>query len=117
MDTINELTKILRERKEASPESSYVSALYSGGLEKILAKIAEESTETIDAARSAAQLNKENLNPPRDPHLIHEVADLWFHTMVLMVHMNQDPEWVLQELEARFGVSGHTEKANRDNSG
>ena len=106
MNTIHKLTQVLQARRDASPEESYVSSLYAQGLDKILKKIAEESGETIEAATTST-------GDQRDPHLIHEVADLWFHTLVLLVHLNQDPAWVLEELEDRFGISGHTEKASR----
>jgi len=115
MDTITKLTQILQERKNANPEDSYVSSLYLEGLEKILDKISEESEETLEAARDVRALNKESNEGAsvRNDHLVHEVADLWFHTMVMLVHLNQDPSWVLEELESRFGISGHAEKAGR----
>ena len=52
----------------------------------------------------------------RDDALIHEVADLWFHTLVMLVHLNQQPRWVLDELSRRFGVSGIEEKNSRAES-
>jgi phosphoribosyl-ATP pyrophosphohydrolase len=114
MTTISKLTQILQERKVADPQNSYVSSLYSEGLEKILAKISEESAETLEAAREAASLTAGSaVETSRNAHLVHEVADLWFHTMVMLVHLNQDPKWVLEELESRFGISGHIEKASR----
>lgn len=106
MDVIERLTEVLKARREADPKSSYVASLYAAGLEKILAKVAEESAETCDAARQASATE-------RDSHLIHEVADLWFHTLVLLVHLGQTPSDVLAELERRFGTSGHDEKAAR----
>jgi len=110
MDTITKLTQIMQQRKDASPQDSYVASLYSEGLEKILAKISEESEETLEAAREITVSPGDSV---RNDPLVHEVADLWFHTMVLLVHLNQDPAWVLEELESRFGVSGHVEKAGR----
>jgi len=115
MDTINKLTQILQERKGADPQDSYVSSLYSEGLEKILDKIREETGETLEAARLATLLaaGPNQSDSARNDHLVHEVADLWFHTMVLLVHLDHDPTWVLEELESRFGISGHAEKAGR----
>lgn len=104
---IEQLGKILQERKSADPGSSYVASLYDGGLEAIIAKIKEESKELIEAAG-------EHPHSGRDNHLIHETADLWFHTLVLLVSLDQDPTWVLEELEQRFGTSGIEEKANRE---
>ena len=111
MDTISKLTQILQDRKGADPKDSYVSSLYFEGLEKILDKISEESEETLEAARLNGDPSQ--ADSVRDDHLVHEVADLWFHTMVMLVHLNQDPTWVLEELESRFGISGHVEKAGR----
>ncbi len=106
MDTIEQLTKVLQARQGADPDDSYVASLYAKGLNKILEKVGEEATEVILAAKDAD-------TSARDDALIGEVADLWFHTIVMMVHLNQRPDWVLDTLAERFGVSGHTEKANR----
>ena len=46
--------------------------------------------------------------------LIYETADLWFHTLVMLAHLDLHPQQVLDELARRFNVSGHTEKASRD---
>ena len=69
-------------------------------------KVGEEATETVLAAKDAR-------NDDRDDALIHEVADLWFHTLVMLVHLNQQPSWVLEELASRFGISGLDEKKGR----
>ncbi len=101
-DTLHKLTEILEQRKQADVEKSYVASLYNEGLEKILDKISEEANETLSAARG------EDLQ-----HLVHEVADLWFHCMVLLAHKNTSYETVLEELNGRFGISGLEEKAQR----
>ena len=106
MDVIKQLTDVLQSRKSATADSSYVASLYAQGLNKILEKIGEEATEVILAAKDTSD------TATNDP-LIHEVADLWFHTLVMLVHLDQDPQRVLATLEARFGTSGHEEKANR----
>ena len=111
MDVIERLARILIERKTAAPESSYVASLYRDGLDAILRKVAEESTETLIAAKDHAA--DAAAGGARDDALVREVADLWFHTLVLLVHLGQKPEWVLEELEGRFGTSGHVEKASR----
>ena len=103
VDTLQKLTAILEKRKQANADESYVAGLYKEGLEKILDKINEEADETISAARD------EDLQ-----HLIHEVADLWFHCMVLLAHKNTSYEAVLEELSGRFGISGLVEKAQRN---
>ncbi|MCZ6852921.1 MAG: phosphoribosyl-ATP diphosphatase [Gammaproteobacteria bacterium] len=109
MNIIDELTKVLEARRGADPESSYVAGLYRNGLNRILEKVGEEATEVIIAG-------KEAVADGRQEALLHEVADLWFHTCVLLVHLEQKPRWVLELLEARFGTSGHAEKANRGQS-
>jgi phosphoribosyl-ATP pyrophosphohydrolase len=105
-DILDALTRMLEQRRAADPATSYVASLYADGTDRILKKVAEEAGEVLLAAKNA--------NPTRrDDALVGEVADLWFHTLVLLIHLNQQPGWVLKELERRFGVSGHTEKAGR----
>jgi phosphoribosyl-ATP pyrophosphohydrolase len=101
-DTLNKLSAVLEERKSAAPDSSYVAGLYGKGLDAILKKIGEEATETVMAAKDGV--------PEK---VIYEVADLWFHTLVLLKQMDLEPQQVLDELERRFGLSGLEEKANR----
>jgi phosphoribosyl-ATP pyrophosphohydrolase len=104
-DTLNRLAAVLEERKSAEPDSSYVAKLYSKGLDAILKKVGEEATETVMAAKDG-EADK----------IIYEVADLWFHTMVLLKHMELEPQQVLDELDRRFGLSGLEEKASRKES-
>ena len=108
-DTLQKLAAIIEERKSAPPDSSYVAQLHHKGLEKILAKVAEEADETIEAAREA------EVNGDLD-HVIYETADLWFHTLVMLAKLETGPDAVLAELERRFGVSGLDEKASREQS-
>lgn len=105
-DVINQLGKILAERKNADADSSYVASLHHKGLNKILEKVGEEATETVIAAKDAKTSgdNKE---------VIYETADLWFHTMVMLSHLGEDPMVVLDELQRRFNLSGLEEKASR----
>jgi len=102
MNILATLEQILEQRKLASADSSYVSSLYSKGTDQILKKIAEEAAEVIMAA-------KEDDNDK----IIYEVADLWFHTLVLLRHKNISVGDIEIELSRRFGVSGHEEKASR----
>lgn len=106
MDIIDQLTGVLIRRRDADPDGSYVASLYAAGLDRILKKVGEEATETVLAAKDA-------VSGRRDDALIHEVADLWFHTLVLLVHLEQEPTWVIEELERRFGTSGLDEKRGR----
>lgn len=102
MDVLTALGQVLEARKAESPDASYVAKLYAKGLDAILKKIGEEATETVMAAKDG------------DPEkIIYEVADLWFHSMVLLAHQGLSSEQVLKELERRFGLSGIAEKAAR----
>ncbi len=96
------LAKTIASRKGADPDSSYVARLHSEGRDAILKKIGEEASETIIAAK-----NGDN------PAVVHETADLWFHTLVMLSDCGLGPEEVLAELERRFGTSGLEEKAAR----
>jgi len=101
-DTLNKLAEVLEERKKADPDSSYVAKLYAKGLDAILKKIGEEATETVMAAKDGDR-----------EKIVYETADLWFHSMVLLAHMDLGPDDVTRELERRFGLSGLAEKASR----
>ena len=101
-DVLNKLAAVLESRKGADPSSSYVAALYAKGLDAILKKIGEEATETVMAAKGGDRTA-----------IVHEIADLWFHTLVLLAQQGLKPEDILIELERRFGVSGHEEKQSR----
>lgn len=103
-EILTKLTDILETRKSAQEDESYVAKLHTQGLNKILEKVGEEATETILAAKDEDK-----------SALIRETADLWFHTMVMLSHMNLSAADVLQELERRFGLSGLEEKASRNN--
>jgi len=103
-DTLTRLAEVLEARKGAAPDSSYVASLYHKGLNKILEKVGEESVETILAAKDAAVSGDSS-------DLIYETADLWFHSLVMLAALGQHPQAVLDELDRRFGLSGHAEKA------
>jgi phosphoribosyl-ATP pyrophosphohydrolase len=105
-EVLAQLGEILEQRKGAAPDSSYVASLYDKGLDAILKKVGEEATETVMAAKDVA-------NGGDREKLVYEVADLWFHTMVLLVDQNLSADDVIKELARRFGVSGHDEKASR----
>ena len=102
-EILAQLTEILEQRKGAAPDSSYVASLYDKGLVAILKKVGEEATETVMAAKDGDA-----------EKLVYEVADLWFHTMVLLADQGLSADDVLKELARRFGVSGHDEKAARE---
>jgi phosphoribosyl-ATP pyrophosphohydrolase len=101
-DILERLSWTLEERKGVDPDRSYVARLYANGLDAILKKIGEEATETAMEAKDG--------EPER---VVSEVADLWFHTLVLLAQQGLGPEAVLAELDRRFGLSGLEEKARR----
>jgi phosphoribosyl-ATP pyrophosphohydrolase len=100
---LDRLAETLAARKTADPETSYVARLYREGLDTILKKVGEEAAETLLAAKDGER-----------GALVHEVADLWFHTLVLLTYQGLSPRDVTAELDRRFGVSGLVEKATRD---
>ena len=105
-DVLKQLQEVLDARRSADPESSYVASLHNKGLNKILEKVGEECTETILAAKDAqTDCNKQDL--------IYKTADLWFHTMVMLSHLDITNEEILNELKRRFNLSGLEEKAQR----
>ncbi|MGP4734501.1 MULTISPECIES: bifunctional phosphoribosyl-AMP cyclohydrolase/phosphoribosyl-ATP diphosphatase HisIE [unclassified Psychrobacter] len=113
---LQQLDSVLAERKQADADSSYVASLYAKGLNKILEKVGEESTESIIAAKDFANcdesIDKASYDEARH-ELIYEVADVWFHTLVGLAWFDIESDAVLNELGRRFGLSGIDEKAAR----
>jgi phosphoribosyl-ATP pyrophosphohydrolase len=101
-DILQRLAETLEDRKQASPESSYVARLFSKGEDAILKKIGEEATEVVLASKSGDK-----------KQLVYETADLWFHCMVLLAQHGLTVEHVMSELARREGLSGIAEKAGR----
>lgn len=101
-DVLQQLAQVLEQRKLESADKSYVASLYAKGLDTILKKIGEEAAETIIAGKGGDK-----------QQIIYETADLWFHCMVLLADQGLSPDDVLSELQRRFGLSGHDEKAQR----
>ena len=102
-DILTKLAEILEQRKHADAATSYVADLYAKGLDVILKKIGEEATETVIAAKNGER-----------EQIVYEMADLWFHCLVLLAERNIAPAEILDELGRRLGVSGLAEKAARD---
>lgn len=101
-DTLKTLETTLAERRTAEPDSSYVASLHAKGLNKILEKVGEESTEFLLACKDDDKKNA-----------VYEAADLWFHSLVALSHLDLTASDVLAELERRFGQSGLEEKQQR----
>jgi phosphoribosyl-ATP pyrophosphohydrolase len=102
---LQRLAQTLEARKSADPGSSYAAQLFARGGDAILKKLAEEAAETLLAAKDGDKL-----------HLVHEVADLWFHSLVLLSYHGLGPDDVLAELRRREGISGIDEKSARQAS-
>ena len=86
----------------ADPVTSYVATLFVKGDDAIIKKIGEEATEAVMAAKDGDKIR-----------ITSEVADLWFHCLILLARYGMGPQDVLAELERREGVSGLDEKAAR----
>ena len=109
VDVLDYLGRLMQQRKSAEADSSYIASLYQKGINKILEKVGEESIESIIAAKDyAANASLEHKND-----LIYEVADVWFHSIVMLGYFDLEPQLVLDELARRQGLSGLVEKANR----
>ena len=107
-----QLYATLRQRKNADPKQSYVAGLYARGVDAILKKIAEEAGETLIAAKN---LPLSGGKPEDQAALAHELADLWFHTLVLLAAYDLPLSVLTDELARRMGRSGLEEKAARPN--
>ena len=103
------LMGVINDRKNNPPrEPSYVVSLLRGGVAKIGSKVVEEAAEVVEAGEEPGDTGRE--------HLVKEVADLVFHTAVLLVHRDLAWSAVEDELARRFGISGITEKQSRPSS-
>jgi phosphoribosyl-ATP pyrophosphohydrolase len=101
-DVLARIAATIAVRLDADPAQSYVASLYAKGDDALLKKIGEEATETVMAGKDGDKMR-----------ITAEVADLWFHCLVLLVRHGLGPGDVLAELARREGVSGHAEKASR----
>ena len=104
---LEEIADTIDSRHGADPSTSYVAQLFSKAPDGMLKKVGEEATEVVMAAKDVADGKKAK------EHLVYEVADLWFPSMVVLSCYGLRPEDVVQELARREGVSGLVEKANR----
>lgn len=99
---LESLLELIKAKKNGDPKISYTALLHQKGINEILSKISEEANETIIAAQSEG-----------DDQLIHEIADLWFHCLVLLSQKNLKVDDITEELKRREGTSGIEEKNNR----
>jgi phosphoribosyl-ATP pyrophosphohydrolase len=107
-DTLARLADTLETRRPENggdPQTSYVAKLLAKGPDSFLKKIGEEATELVMAGKDG-----------ESERIISEMADLWFHSLVMLTHYHLRPEDVLAELARREGLSGLEEKAQRSTS-
>ena len=102
IEVLHRVAETLAARRHADPESSYVASLHGKGVDAICKKVAEEAAETIMAAKDKDRL-----------HLVWEVTDLWFHSMILLSEFGLSVDDILVEFRRREGVSGIDEKKAR----
>jgi phosphoribosyl-ATP pyrophosphohydrolase len=101
-DIMLRLARTIATRRGADPATSYVATLFAKGDEAMVKKIGEEATEAVIAAIDGDKIR-----------LTAEIADLWFHCLVVLVKNGLGPEDVFAELARREGMSGLQEKAAR----
>jgi phosphoribosyl-ATP pyrophosphohydrolase len=101
-DILQRLASTIGAHRNVDPVTSYVATLFAKGDDAIIKKVGEEATEAVMAAKDGDKIR-----------LTGEIADLWFHCLVLLERFSLGPEDVLAELERREGVSGLDEKASR----
>lgn len=99
---LKRLSETLDSRRGADADTSYVAGLFEGGEDVILRKVIEEAAETLLASKHGDKLS-----------VVREVADLWFHCLVLLSWHGLKPDDVLAELRRREGISGIDAKAGR----
>jgi phosphoribosyl-AMP cyclohydrolase / phosphoribosyl-ATP pyrophosphohydrolase len=99
---LEQIYDVILDRKRNPKSNSYVSSLLKSGLDRILKKIGEESGELIIGSKNN-----------RHSEIIWEVADLWFHTLILLGHHDIAPSEIYQELMKRFGKSSKTVRSRR----
>jgi phosphoribosyl-ATP pyrophosphohydrolase len=92
---LDDLESVILSRKNNPSEDSYVSSLFAKGKDEMLKKIGEEAVEVIIASKAADR-----------QQIVHELADLWFHCMVLMSEEGLSHSDIFKELETRFGRKG-----------
>ena len=96
------LAEVVAARRTGDPDKSYVARLFHKGNDAILKKIGEEATETVMAAKDGDRQK-----------IVYELADLWFHSLLLLEAFELKPADVLAELQRREGLSGLEEFAAR----
>ncbi len=99
---LNKLYKIIKDRKDNPKKGSYVTGLFAQGIDRIAQKIGEEATEVVIASKNDDK-----------QRFIEEMADLWFHSLVLVIEKNLTPEDVFTELTKRHKKAGASKNSTR----
>ena len=102
---LQQLMQVIEDRKANPPEKSYTTKLLEGGVDAVGAKVLEEAQEVVEAAAEPGADGQE--------HLVREVADLFYHSLVMLAVRDVSLDHVQAELGRRFGVSGIDEKESR----
>jgi len=97
--SLSALYRIIEDRKINGKAGSYTTYLFEKGVDKILKKLGEESTEVIIAGKAGDKADT-----------IYEIADLAYHVMVLMAEMGVRPEEIIKELASRHVVDHKTKQ-------
>lgn len=90
VDVLNELFQVIESRKSQPPQGSYVGKLLAEGVDRIGKKVIEEAGESVIAAKNGVKAET-----------AHEIADLWFHSLILLSHAGLTPEDIRAELRSR----------------
>lgn len=103
IDVLKELFEVVKDRKENPTEGSYTNYLFEKGLDKILKKVGEESTEVIIAAKNN---DKEEI--------VNEICDLTYHVLVLMAEQGVELKNVIEQLEIRRQKIGNKKQERKE---
>jgi len=90
-DILDKIYAVILDRKAKMPEGSYTAKLFREGGDAILKKVGEEASEVVIAAKNGSK-----------EQLIHETADLWFHTLVALAENGVSPSDIYRELKGRM---------------
>lgn len=94
-DMLDALYHLVLERRDSGADTSYVKKLFQRGQDVMCKKVAEEAAEVLIASKNGTEAD-----------IVYEMADLWFHALVLLGHHTIHPYEVLRELRRRFGQPG-----------
>ena len=102
MDYIRNEFETITQRRKAKSEGSYTNYLFEQGIDKILKKVGEESSEVIIAAKNG-----------KNEETVGEICDLLYHTLVLMAYQNISVEDIEKELDKRAQIAGNLKKFHK----